>query len=321
RDADGVVERLRLRPGLLADGRVDNEEPFVRLDGLADRLDLLDQVRRERMPSGGVDDEDVHGLQGLDARLRDLQRILCARFAVERGGDLLGQLLELVVGRRPMHVRRDEADGEPLLLEVLRELPGGRRLALAVQADEQDPLFLDRDLAARPEDLDQFLVDNTDDVLAGAHARRRFLVQSPTLELPRDREGELDVHVGLDQGPLDVADDFLDQGLVDVAGPRDLSQGRPQGISELVEDHSWSPKGQSRLSLSLRVAGLVNPWTLSPDCVRIEQGQEPVGPVARMLQGMSRHCLRFVGTTSGDGQTPPRPFRSHVYYTSSQLMP
>ena len=265
------------------------------------------------MPSGGVDDEDVHGLQGLDTRLRDLRGILRSRFAVERGVDLLGQLLELVVGRRPMHVRRDEADGEPLLLEVLRELPGGRRLALAIQADEQDPLFLDRDLAARPEDLDQFLVDNTDDVLAGAHARRRFLVQRPTLELPRDREGELDVHVGLDQGPLDVADDFLDQGLVDVAGPRDLSQGRPQGISELVEDHFGSPKGQSRLSLSLRVAGPCRRMDAVAGLCAVRKGKEPVGPFARMVQEMSRHRLWFVGTTSEDGQTPPKPRdRSHA---------
>src|SRR5439155_13634211 len=161
-----------------------------------------------------------------------------------------------------------------------------------------------------------FLVDNTDDVLAGAHARRRFLVQRPTLELPRDREGELDVHVGLDQGPLDVADDLLDQGLVDVAGPRDLSQGRPQGISELVEDHSGSPKGQSCLSLSLRVAGPCRRMDAVAG-LRVDRKGEGAGrALRRMVQDMSRHCLRFVGTTSGHGQTPPRPFRSHVYYTS-----
>jgi len=42
------------------------------------------------------------------------------------------------------------------------------------------------------------------------------------------------------------------------------------------------------------VAGLVDAWTLSLDCVWIEKGKEPVGPFARMVQDMSRHCLRFV---------------------------
>jgi len=52
----------------------------------------------------------------------------------------------------------------------------------------------------------------------------------------------------------------------------------------------------------------------------VRKGKEPVGPFARMVQEMSRHRLWFVGTTSEDGQTPPKLFRSHVYYTSSQLM-
>src|SRR5438552_19053050 len=98
-----------------------------------------------------------------------------------------------------MHVRRDEANGESLLLEVLRELPGGRRLALAIQADEQDPLFLDRDLAGRPEDRRQFLVDTTDAVLARAYARRGLLGVRPALELGHRRERELDLHPGVPQ--------------------------------------------------------------------------------------------------------------------------
>ena len=123
-----------------------------------------------------------------------------------------------------MDVRGDEADGQPLLLEELGQLPGGRRLALTVQPDEEDPLLLNRHLAAGTQDLHQLLVDDSDDMLARAHARGRLLFERPPLELLRNREGELDVHVRLDERPLDVPDDLFDERLIDVTGARDLAE-------------------------------------------------------------------------------------------------
>src|SRR2546427_4312916 len=80
-------------------------------------------------------------------------------------------------------------------------------------------------------------------VLARAHARRRFLLERAPLQLLRDRQGELDVHVRLDERSLDVADDLLDERLVDVAGARDLAERLAEGATELLEDHAGTPKG------------------------------------------------------------------------------
>ena len=236
------MERLRLRPGLLPDRGVDHEQALVRLDGLRDRLDLLDEVGLEGMAAGGVHDEDVHRLQGLDARLRDTDGVLLLRVAVEARVDLLGKLLELVVGRGAVHVRGDEPDGEALLLEELPQLPRGRRLALPVEADEEHPLLLERDLPRGPEDPDELLVDDPDDVLSRAHPGGRRIVERAALQLLRDQEGELHVDVGLDQRALDVADDLLDQRLVDVARTRDLAKRGPEGVAELLEDHRTPPR-------------------------------------------------------------------------------
>src|SRR5919204_1183278 len=246
-DADGVVERLRLGPRLLADRRVDHEEPFVRLNRLGDGFDLLDQVRLERMPAGRVHDDHVDGLQGLDPGLRDLRRILRRGVAEERRVDLFRELLQLIVRGGPMDVRRDEADAEPLLLEVLRQLPGRGRLPLAVQANEQDPLLLQRHLAGLPEDLDELLVDDPDDVFPRAHAGGRLLVQRAALQPSRDGKGELDVYVREDEGPLDVADDLFDEGLIDVGGARDLAEGLAERATELLEDHTVSPESGDTL--------------------------------------------------------------------------
>src|SRR5881409_1954738 len=81
--------------------------------------------------------------------------------------------------------------------------------------------------------------------------QRRALEEKPPPELFRDPEGELNVHVRLDEGPLDVADDFFDERLVDVAGARDLAERLAEGAAEFFEDHRTSPKNGGRLSLAV----------------------------------------------------------------------
>src|SRR5207245_620563 len=125
----------------------------------------------------------------------------------------------------------------------------------AWRPDEEDPLLLHRDVPRRPEDFHEVLVDDPNDVLARAHARGRFFLQGATLELLRNGERQLHVHVGLDQRTLNVADDFFDQGFVHVARARDLAEGRAERVPELLKDHSKTPKGYSALSLSTWESG------------------------------------------------------------------
>src|SRR2546422_166712 len=80
----------------------------------------------------------------------------------------------------PARARRD---GVSFLREDLPRLAGGRLLALAVQADKEDPFFRERAPAGAPQDLPQLLVDDPDAVLARAHAGGRLLFERPPLEL------------------------------------------------------------------------------------------------------------------------------------------
>ena len=229
RDSDRLVERLRLGARLLARRGVEDEDRLVRLHDLRDRLDLLDQVPLEGVTSARVHDHDLRALEHLQSRLRDLHRVLLPAVPVERDLDRVRELLQLIVRGGPVRVRRDDTDTQTLLLEVPGELADRRRLPLAVQADHQDPLFRDRELPRLPEDLHELLVDDPDDVLTGAHPRGRLLLERPLLKPTGDPPRELDVHVRLEEGPLDVADDLLDQGLVDVGRARDLPEDVPEG--------------------------------------------------------------------------------------------
>src|SRR5256884_7095381 len=91
-------------------------------------------------------------------------------------------------------------------------------------------------------------------MLARTHAWRRLVLERPPLELLRDREGELDVHVRLDERALDVADDLLDERLVDIAGARDLAERLAEGAAEFLEDHRTSPKCGGTLRLAVEQA-------------------------------------------------------------------
>src|SRR5437016_12749656 len=66
---------------------------------------------------------------------------------------LHGELPELFAGRRPIHVRRDDARSFLLELEPTSQFRGGGRLARALQAHQQDPRGADRrEVEARSEE-------------------------------------------------------------------------------------------------------------------------------------------------------------------------
>src|SRR5581483_5666138 len=199
-----------------------DEELLVGLRDVEDLLHLLDQALLQLVAARGVDDDDVAlGAKLLEAALDDLRRDAAAKLhlglvlllplprvglAVEEGVGLLRERLELLVGGGAVHVGRDEADLEPLLAEPLPQLARGGGLALAVEADHHDGLLLAwLDLPRGAEDLDQLLVHDLDDVLAGARQRGGLLRERAPLDLARELEGELHVDVGLEERALDVA--------------------------------------------------------------------------------------------------------------------
>ena len=79
-EADALAERLGGGDGVLADHRVEHEDHFVGVDGVADRRGLAHQLLVDAEPAGGVDDDDVVvlGLGLGQARSGDGDRVAVA---------------------------------------------------------------------------------------------------------------------------------------------------------------------------------------------------------------------------------------------------
>ena len=110
------------------------------LDHAAHFRQLLHQVRLRVQAAGRVDEDDV-----LAARLGGLDRVVGDRGGVAallRADDVdlrpLGPDLQLLVGRRAERVGRSEDDREPVLAQLVGQLADRRRLAGAVDPDDQD---------------------------------------------------------------------------------------------------------------------------------------------------------------------------------------
>ena len=90
--------------------------------------------------AGGVDDRDVLAARagGLDGVVGDRGRVGALRGADEVGLRAVGPDLELLLRRSAPGVGGAEEDGAVVLAQLLRQLPDRRRLAGAVDADDED---------------------------------------------------------------------------------------------------------------------------------------------------------------------------------------
>jgi hypothetical protein len=139
------VEDPRLGDAVLARGRVQDEEHFVRraraltADHALDLGQLRHEIRLRVEPAGGVHDQDLRpaGLRGLHGIEGHRRRIRPGALAHHRHADPFAPALELVDRRGPKRVARTEKDRMPLPAEPPGELPAGRRLPGAVDADDQ----------------------------------------------------------------------------------------------------------------------------------------------------------------------------------------
>ena len=130
---------------------------------------------------------------------------------VELGADAGGDDFELLAGGGAVDVDRDEHGAVAALFEPLGEFGCSCRFAGALQAGHEDDRGrLRGEFEARgvfAEDVDQFIVDDLDDLLGG-----------------RERGGDL----GADGACADVLDEGFDDGEVDVGleqGEADLAEG------------------------------------------------------------------------------------------------
>ena len=162
--------------------------------------------------------------------------------------DLPAELLELVDRGGTLEVGRDQPRLAAVRLEPAGELGGGRRLAGALKAGEQDDrLALQLELGGlRAEELGQLLVDDLHDLLACVQPLGDLLVQRPLAHARDEVVDDLEVDVGLDQREPDLAHRARDRLLVEAPALAQAAERGAEPFGKGVEHRQLSVDGPLR---------------------------------------------------------------------------
>ena len=225
-----LVEVRRHIHRLLARGRVQHEQDFLRLDQVAQPHQFLHQRLVNLQPAGRVENERVAVvLPGEIQRLAgDFQNI---RFPFERKDghlDLPAQGFQLLHGRRAVDVRRHQQRLARLLLQPAGQLGAGGRLARAVQARQHQAARIAaqrQPRVGRAEQLDQFVMDNLDDLLSRLDALHHLLSERLGLDLLDEIARHLEIDIGVQQRHAHLAQGVAGVGLGNLAQPAEVAEG------------------------------------------------------------------------------------------------
>ncbi len=232
-EADAAVELLGDVDGVLAGQAVDDEQGLVRAGGVADGGDLGHQLVVDVQAAGGVEHDDVVAAEGglLLGAFGDRDGVLAGDDRQGVDADLGAEDRELLHRRRAAGVERGHEHALALaLLPAAGELGGGRGLARALQADHQHRGGGRVDLeggggGVAGEDVDELVVDDLDDLLAGGDRLGDGLAAGLVVDSLDEIAGDRERDVGLEQGDADLAQ----RG-------RDVLVGERALAGELVED-------------------------------------------------------------------------------------
>ncbi len=183
-------------------------------------------------PARGVDQDRVATAHpGFALRHQaDVHRVRAGAQAEKLRARLPRHNLELLDGGRPVHVRADQQRLVPLLLEVHRELPRGRRLALALQAHQHHyrrrPVGLPQALVLLAHQFDQFVVHYLHDLLAGMDALQHLLTDGGFLHIGHELLDDLVVHIRFEKGHADFLHGVLHVLFGQAALPANVLEGR-----------------------------------------------------------------------------------------------
>ena len=162
-------------------------------------------------------------------------------FRVDLATHPLRELFELIDRGRSMHVRGHERHADALLLEVPGELRRRRGLPLPEEPGQEDPLRLEIERSLLSEHAPDLLIDDPDEEIPEARARRGLLLLRPPTYPCGQLDRQLDVDVGLEERALDVPNDLGEQGIVYHRAASDLLEDPPQRFAQCVEDHVTPP--------------------------------------------------------------------------------
>lgn len=203
-EIDGFVKVLGNVDGFLSEGAVGDEENFVGDDGFAQILNFFDEVFVDLEASGGVEEEGIVAvvLGVLEGVFTDFGDFFVVAFGVKSEGFLSGELFQLVDRGGAVHIAGDEEGAVPVGGEPAAHLGTGGGFSGPVQADHHNPQgFLFGDLrAVSAEELDEFIVDDFDDLLPGGDGFGDFLADAFFFHLVDEIAGDAEMNIGGEQG-------------------------------------------------------------------------------------------------------------------------
>src|ERR687887_1909402 len=245
--AGRLAEEPRLLEAVLACRRVDHEQRLVRRaleppgDHAAHLRELVHQVRLRVQAAGRVDDHDVAAvrLRDVDRFVRDRGGVGAALRADEVGAGAVGPDLELLLSRGAEGVRRADDDRAAVLGQAEGELPDRRRLAGAVDADDEEDGGVRGDVEAAR------LAEEAGDLVR--EGRTQILDVAAGFEPLDELRGGANPDVGGDERLLEPLPGRLVAGVE--GGRRELFGERAAALAERLAQPSEEP---AALLLALR---------------------------------------------------------------------
>ena len=218
-EADSLLEGHGGVDGILSDHGVDDEERLVGVGHCLDVGSLGHEFLVNAQTTSGVDDDDVVELALClgDGVLGHLDRVADA-IAGFGGEDLhpgpLPDHLQLGDGIGTLEVAGGKHRGVPLRLEPCGELAGQGRLAGTLQTSKHDDrwrILRESDgTRLATQDVDEFLVDDLDDLLGGIERLGQFLTTAAFLDGCDEFLDNTEVDVGLEQRDTDLPSRGID---------------------------------------------------------------------------------------------------------------
>jgi hypothetical protein len=250
-DLDGLIELGGDVNGFLTGSGIENKEDFLGFDQVTEPDQLLDEWFVDLETSGGIEDEGVAvlGAAVIECFAGESEQICFTAAQEDREIELAPQRFELVHGGRAMQVGGDKEWLTSLFEEEAREFPTGGGLAGAVETNHQNASWIPAELnggMSRAEEVDHFILDDLDDLLAWLDALDDFLTERFGFDLFDEIAGDLELDVSFEQGHANLTQGVAYVGLGDFAQAAQVAEGGLQFAAQRIE-HGFQAKRRRTL--------------------------------------------------------------------------
>ena len=249
----------------LADHGVHHQQHLIGLHGATDAHHLLHHRRVDLEASRRVDDDRVKapvaavGEAGGGNRLR--WRV--SPQAEDLNADLPTQGLQLIDGRRPIHVGRHQQRAAPLLPQVQPQLGGGGGLACPLQACHQHHGWgfgrPGQGGLAAAHHLHQLVVDDLDELLIGGDPSHHLGAEGGLAHLIDELLHHRQADVGLKQRPAHIPQGCVDVALADGRLTAETTDGLLEPLGQFLEHQAVGDGGLATLETGSRTGTFQDP--------------------------------------------------------------